>query len=75
VRKTTVYLRLAQSERLAWLAASEDTSPAEILRRALAAYQPSRAGDRDFRLAGAFEGPGDSIAGRSKAESLRSFGD
>lgn len=54
MRKTSVYLSESESRRLAELARSEETSQAEILRRAIAAYIPPAAGDRDFAVAKTF---------------------
>jgi predicted DNA-binding protein len=54
MRKTSVYLDDEQAERLARLARQEGRSQAEILREAIAAYQPSASPDRDFALAAGF---------------------
>jgi len=54
MRKTSVYLDDEQAERLARLARQEGRSQAEILRKAIAAYQPSASRDRDFALAAGF---------------------
>jgi predicted DNA-binding protein len=54
MRKTSVYLDDEQAERLARLARQEGRSQAEILREAIAAYQPSASRDRDFALAAGF---------------------
>jgi predicted DNA-binding protein len=54
MRKTSVYLDDAQAERLARLAHQEGRSQAEILREAIAAYEPSACRDRDFALAAGF---------------------
>ncbi len=55
MRKTSVYLDDAQAERLARLARQEGRSQAEILREAIAAYEPAPFDDRDFALASGFE--------------------
>jgi predicted DNA-binding protein len=55
MRKTSVYLDEAQAERLARLAQQEGRSQAEILRAAVAAYQPAASGNRDFALAAGFD--------------------
>jgi len=54
MRKTSVYLDDAQAERLARLARQEGRSQAEILREAVAAYQPVATRDRNFALAAGF---------------------
>ncbi len=54
MRKTSVYLDEKQAERLARLARQEGRSQAEILRAAIAAYQPAVSRDRDFSLAAGF---------------------
>lgn len=54
MRKTSVYLEDAQAERLARLAAREGRSQAEILRDAIAAYEPPAASDRQFEVATGF---------------------
>lgn len=55
MRKTSVYLDDAQAERLAALARAEGRSQAEIVRQAIAGYQPAAAPDRRFALAAGFE--------------------
>ncbi|HEY2593293.1 MAG TPA: CopG family transcriptional regulator, partial [Chloroflexota bacterium] len=54
MRKTSVYLADEQAERLARLARQEGRSQAEILREAIAAYQPAASRDRSFALADGF---------------------
>jgi predicted DNA-binding protein len=51
MRKTSVYLDDELTERLARLAREEGTSQAEILREAVATYQPKPSPDRNFALA------------------------
>ena len=75
MKKTSVYLAEAELERLAWLAAQERTSQAEIIRRAISVYVPQMNGDRDFRLIRSGAGPGDSIADLGEEESLEGFGE
>jgi predicted DNA-binding protein len=55
MRKTSVYMDDKLAERLARLASEEGISQAQVLREAIAAYQPKRRPDRDFALAGGFE--------------------
>jgi predicted DNA-binding protein len=54
MRKTSVYLADDQAQRLARLARQEGRSQAEILREAIAAYQPTPSRDRSFALASGF---------------------
>jgi len=54
MRKTSVYLDDEQARRLARLAGQEGRSQAEILRAAVAAYQPAPSIDRRFALAAGF---------------------
>jgi predicted DNA-binding protein len=54
MRKTSVYLHEEQAARLARLAREEGRSQAEILRDAVATYQPRPSQDRDFALAAGF---------------------
>jgi predicted DNA-binding protein len=55
MRKTSVYLDDEQAERLARLARREGRPQAEILREAVAAYQPPASRDRDFEIAAGFQ--------------------
>jgi predicted DNA-binding protein len=54
MRKTSVYLDDREAERLARLAYQEGRSQAEILREAVASYQPKPSQDRNFALAAGF---------------------
>jgi predicted transcriptional regulator len=54
MRKTSVYLDDAQAQRLARLAREEGRSQAEVLREAVASYQPRPSLDRGFALAAGF---------------------
>lgn len=54
MRKTSVYLDDEQAARLARLARQEGRSQAEILREAVAAYEPPKARDRNFEIAAGF---------------------
>jgi predicted transcriptional regulator len=54
MRKTSVYIDDAQADRLARLASLEGRPQAEILRDALAAYEPPATDDRDFQVAAGF---------------------
>ncbi len=54
MRKTSVYLDDEQAERLARLSRQEGRSQAEILREAVAAYEPPVSQARDFALAAGF---------------------
>ena len=54
MRKTSVYLDDQLSERLVRLARQAGRSQADILRAAIAAYEPAPSGDRNFALAAGF---------------------
>ena len=54
MRKTSVYLDDQQAERLARLARQEGRSQAEILREAIATYEPPPSRDRSFQVAAGF---------------------
>ncbi len=75
VHKTSVYLNDEQTERLARLAREEGRSQAEILREAVATYQPKPSRDRNFALAGSGRGDGSSIADVPEEELLKGFGE
>ena len=74
MNKTSVYLSPEETSRLAALAKREGTSQAEIIRRAIKNYVPEGRSDRNFALAGAGTGPGDSVADLTDAELLEGFG-
>jgi Ribbon-helix-helix protein, copG family len=73
VRKSSVYLTEQQAERLARLAREQGRSQADILRDAIASYQPPRSGG-DLALDGCVVGDGSSVADIDEAELLRGFG-
>jgi predicted DNA-binding protein len=79
MRKTSVYLDDQQSERLARLAREEGRSQAEILREAVATYQPKPSQDRNFALAGSgfrrIDGDPRSISEIPEEELLEGFGE
>jgi predicted DNA-binding protein len=77
LRKTSVYLNEEIAERLARLARAEGRSQSEILRAAIAAYQPAASPDRNFALAAGFRrSDGDSrpISEIPEDELLEGFG-
>ena len=74
MRKTSVYLDEEQAKRVARLAREEGRSQAEILREAVASYQPKQVDDRDFALSGSGRGDGSSIADVPEQELLEGFG-
>lgn len=74
MKKTSVYLSDEEVTRLAVLARREETSQAEVIRRAIQHYEPTGQGDRDFALAGIGDGPGDSVADLPEEELLEGFG-
>jgi hypothetical protein len=49
-------------------------SQAEVIRRAIAAYEPRVAPDRRFELEGSFDGPGTPVHDTPEEELLRGFG-
>lgn len=75
MRKTSVYLDEDQAQRLARLAREEGRSQAEVLREAVASYQPKPSQARDFALAGSGHGDGSSIADVSEEDLLKGFGE
>jgi predicted DNA-binding protein len=78
VRKTSVYLNDEQTERLARLAREEGRSQAEILREAVATYQPKPSADRNFALAAGFpriDGDPRPISAIPEEELLEGFGE
>jgi predicted transcriptional regulator len=74
MRKTSVYLSDELAERLARLAQTTGSSQAEVLRAAIAAYQPTPGTDRAFALEGCVAGDGSSVADVDEDELLRGFG-
>lgn len=75
MRKTSVYLDEEQAQRLARLARQEGRSQAEILREAVATYEPKPSHDRNFALAGSGRGDGSSIADVPEEDLLEGFGE
>jgi hypothetical protein len=75
MRKTSVYLDEDQAQRLARLAREEGRSQAEVLREAVATYQPKPSQDRNFALAGSGRGDGSSIADVPEEDLLKGFGE
>lgn len=77
MRKTSVYLDDEQAARLARLARQEGRSQAEILREAVASYEPPVTRDRYFEVAAGFpRSDGDSrpISQIPDEELLHGFG-
>lgn len=77
MRKTSVYLDDALADRLARLALSEGRSQAEILRDAIATYEPPTLSDREFEVAAGFprlDGDDRPISQIPEAELLEGFG-
>jgi Ribbon-helix-helix protein, copG family len=75
MRKTSVYLDEDQAQRLARLAREEGRSQAEVLREAVATYQPKPSQDRNFTLAGSGHGDGSSITDVPEEDLLKGFGE
>ena len=69
-----MYLHEDEIARLAALAEREQTTQAEVVRRAIRQYQPSGRGDREFALAAVGEGPGNSVADLDDDDLLEGFG-
>ena len=77
MRKTSVYLDEQLAERLARLARQEGRSQAEVLREAIAAYEPAPVRDRNFALAAGFrriDGDSRAISQIPESELLDGFG-
>jgi predicted transcriptional regulator len=74
MKKTSVYLTEREVARLERLSRDLGRPKAELIREAIATYDPEPP-DRNFRLAGAGEGPGDSIADYTEEELLEGFGE
>ena len=70
-----MYLTDSEIDRLAWLAECERTSQAEIIRKAIATYQPGGPHDRNFAGLASGDGPGDSVADHDEDELLEGFGE
>ncbi len=79
VRKTSVYLDEAETRRLARLAREQGCSQAEILRAAVAAYEPPGSADRSFALAAPgferIDGDPRAIADIPEEDLLEDFGE
>jgi hypothetical protein len=71
---TSIYLDETDRQRLRRLAEREGRSQADVVRAALVAYEAQVAGDRQFALAGAWEGDGSSVADLTEEELLEGFG-
>ncbi len=77
MRKTSVYLDDEQAARLARLARQEGRSQAEILREAVATYEPLVSRDRQFEIAAGFprtDGDSRPISQIPDEELLQGFG-
>ncbi len=77
MRKTSVYLDDKQAKRLARLSRTEGRPQSQIIRDAIAHYEPPPRGDRNFALAGNFERVDDDprpISEIPKDELLEGFG-
>ena len=74
MRKSSIYLHEADVERLRRLSVQEGRSQSEIIRSAIASYEPRRGQDRRFALKGVWEGDGTSVADVFEEDLLRGFG-
>lgn len=78
MRKTSVYLDDEQAERLARFSRAEGRPQSQIIREAIAKYQPPPRGDRNFALAGNFRRIDDDprpISEIPEDELMRGFGE
>lgn len=79
VKKTSLYLQDADVARLRRLASAEGKSQAEIIREALARYEPTSVRRREFpffdSIDGAWDETGRSVADIPEEELLAGFGD
>lgn len=74
MKKTSIYLREQDIRRLYDLSRRTGRSQAEVVREAIAAYEPSH--DRSFAIfADEEHGPGDSVADHDEDELLDGFGE
>jgi hypothetical protein len=74
MKKTSLYLTDAEVKRLRWLARQENTSQAEIVRRAILRYVPEGGRDRNFAMFNSGKGDGLSVADIPEEELLEGFG-
>lgn len=74
MKKTSLYLHDADAARLRRLAAQEGSSQAEIVRKAIGAYEAQRRPDRQFALTASGAGDGCSVADIPEEELLEGFG-
>jgi hypothetical protein len=75
VKKTSIYLTDREVERLAYLSQRTGRSQSELVREAVGRYDPRPSRDRNFKMAGAGAGQGDSVADYTEEELLRGFGE
>jgi predicted transcriptional regulator len=78
MRKTSVYLDDKQARRLARLSRTEGRPQSQIIREAIAEYEPPPRGDRNFALAGQFkriDNDPRSISEIPEGELMRGFGE
>jgi len=75
MKKTSLYLRDEDVERLKRVADREGLSQAEVLRAAIAVYEASAAPDRRFELFRSGRGDGRSVVDVPERELLAGFGE
>lgn len=75
MKKSSVYLSEAETRRLAWLAQQEGRSRSEVLRAAIRAYTPQRAGQGDLDLFDSGESDGVGWDESDEFELLDGFGE
>ncbi|MDP8968937.1 MAG: ribbon-helix-helix domain-containing protein [Actinomycetota bacterium] len=73
--KTSVYLTERERQRLTQLVRSTRRSQSELIREAIAAYDPAPLHDDDFTLAAVVDGPEESVADLPERELLAGFGE
>jgi hypothetical protein len=74
MKKTSIYLRPAERKRVARLAKLEGKTQAEVIRAAIASYEPAGKAHREFALSCSGEGSGASIADVDPDELMSGFG-
>jgi hypothetical protein len=75
MKKTSLYLRESEIERLKELSRRTGRTQADLVREAIAVYEPGPP-DRDFAIfTHGAEGPGDSVADHDEEELLEGLGE
>ncbi len=74
MQKTSIYLSQRERDRLARLSRQTGRSQSELVREAIARYEPGEASDREFALFDSAGGDGRSAADIPDEELLEGFG-